>query len=263
MRSASSRFELPENSISRFCGPRSIQRLGSPSGTGGSTVSSPGSVAVSVIGWPSVLVVDVAFLRHLARREARERAWRNVVRYDGTDRDPRVVADLDWCNERIVDAGPDVAADLRPPLGLTRLMRIVNGDPAGADVRLRADLGVADVGQVRHLCPFSDPRVLDLDERARLSAGLQHGSGAKVTKWANQRTFTDLGVDRDHMRADFCTAENPCAPAKDGEGMHDRVGLELDLGVDPGRAWVDDGRTGEHVTLVDAIAQDSRRLGEL
>src|SRR6266576_1153192 len=158
MRSASSRFELPENSISRFCGPRSIQRLGSPSGTGGSTVSSPGSVAVSVIGWPSVLVVDVAFLRHLARREARERAWRNVVRYDGTDRDPRVVADLDWCNERIVDAGPDVAADLRPPLGLTRLMRIVNGDPAGADVRLRADLGVADVGQVRHLCPFSDPR---------------------------------------------------------------------------------------------------------
>src|SRR6266576_217079 len=182
MRSASSRFELPENSISRFCGPRSIQRLGSPSGTGGSTVSSPGSVAVSVIGWPSVLVVDVTFLRHLARREARERAGRHVVRNDRADRDPRVVADLDWRNEGIVDAGPDVAADFRPPFGSTRLVGIVNGDRPGADVRLRADLGVADVEQVRHLCPLSDPGILELDERARLSAGFQHGSGAKVTE---------------------------------------------------------------------------------
>src|SRR6266566_4843419 len=240
MRSASSRFELPENSISRFCGPRSIQRLGSPSGTGGSTVSSPGSVAVSVIGWPSVLVVDVAFLRHLARREARERAWRNVVRYDGTDRDPRVVADLDWCNDRIVDAGPDVAADLRPPLGLTRLMRIVNGDPAGADVRLRADLGVADVGQVRHLCPFSDPRVLQFDERARPCSGLQHGSGAKVTEWANKRSLSDLGIDRDHVRADLGAAEHAGRATQDGKRVDDRVGLELDLRVDPGRQRIDD-----------------------
>src|SRR4051794_18749984 len=182
MRSARSRFELPENSIRRFWGPRSIQRLGSPSGTGGSTVSSPGSVAVSVIGWPSVLVVDVTFLRHLARREARERAGRHVVRNDRADRDPRVVADLDWRNEGIVDAGPDVAADFRPPFGSTRLVGIVNGDRPGADVRLRADLGVADVGQVRHLCPLSDPGILELDERARLSAGFQHGSGAKVTE---------------------------------------------------------------------------------
>src|SRR5947208_17181549 len=105
MRSASSRFELPENSISGFCGPRSIQRLRSPSGVGGSTVSSPGSVAVSVIGWPSMLVVDVAFLRHLGWREACKRAGRDVVCDDRTDRDPCVVADLDWCNEGILEIG--------------------------------------------------------------------------------------------------------------------------------------------------------------
>src|SRR6478672_4799749 len=160
MRSASSRFELPENNINRFCGPRSIQRVGSPSGIGGSTVSNPGRVAVSVIGWSSMLVVDVPFLRQLARSKAREGARRHVIRDDRADRDPSVVAYFKRSNEGIVDTGPDVAADFRPPFGPPRLMRIVGRDPAGADVRLRADLGVADVGQVRHLCPFSDSRVL-------------------------------------------------------------------------------------------------------
>src|SRR3954471_7482525 len=235
MRSARSRFELPEKSIRRFWGPRSIQRLGSPWGTGASTVSNPGSVAVSVIGWPSVLVVDVALLRHLARREARERTGRHVVRDDRPDRDPRIVADLDWRNEGIVDTGPDVAADFRPPLGSTRLVRIVNGDRAGADVRLRPDLGVTDVGQVRHLCPFSDPGVLELDERARLGAGFQHGSGAKVTEGADQRALADLGVDRDDVRADLGAAKHTRAAAQDRERVHARVGLDFDVGVDPGR----------------------------
>src|SRR2546429_4343455 len=143
MRSASSRFELPENSINRCCGPRSIQRVGSPAGIGGSTVSSPGSVAVSVIGWSSMLVVDVPFLRHLARRKARDGAWRHVVRDDRADRDPSVVADFERSNEGIVDAGPDVAANFCPTFGSIRLVRIVGRDRAGADVRLRANLGVA------------------------------------------------------------------------------------------------------------------------
>src|SRR6476620_1106734 len=121
MRSASSRFELPENSINRFCGPRSIQRVGLPSGIGGSTVSSPGSVAVSVIGWSSMLVVDVPFLRHLARREARDGARRHVIRDGRADRDPSIVADFERSNEGIVDAGPDVTANFRLALRSTRL----------------------------------------------------------------------------------------------------------------------------------------------
>src|SRR3954452_15223067 len=99
MRSARSRFELPENSIRRFCGPRSIQRLGSPWGTGGSTVSNPGSVAVSVIGWASVVLVDVPPLRHRARREAPGRTGRHAALDALAARDPRIVADFKWSNK--------------------------------------------------------------------------------------------------------------------------------------------------------------------
>jgi hypothetical protein len=142
-------------------------------------------------------------------------------------------------------------------------MRIVNGDPAGADVRLRADLGVADVGQVRHLCPFSDPRVLQFDERARLCSGFQHGSGAKVTERANQRSLSDLGVDRDHVRPDLGADKHARRPTQDGEGVDDCVRLELDLRVDPGRQRIDDRRAGEHVPLVDAISKDRGCRGKL
>ena len=41
------------------------------------------------------------------------------------------------------------------------------------------------------------------------------------------------------------------------------VGLELDVGVDPRRLRVDDRHAGEHVRLVDAVAQHRRGVGEL
>ena len=45
--------------------------------------------------------------------------------------------------------------------------------------------------------------------------------------------------------------------------MDRRVGLELDVGLDPGRLRVDDRDAGEHVRLVDAVAKRSGRVGEL
>ena len=57
---------------------------------------------------------------------------------------------------------------------------------AGADVRARADVGVADVREVRHLRPFADMRVLDLHEGARLGARLERRAGAKVTERARR-----------------------------------------------------------------------------
>ena len=65
------------------------------------------------------------------------------------------------------------------------------------------------------------------------------------------------------MRPDLGAAKHArCAP-QDGERVNDRIGLELDLGVDPGRSGIDDRRAGEHVALVDAIAQDGGGGGEL
>ena len=45
--------------------------------------------------------------------------------------------------------------------------------------------------------------------------------------------------------------------------MDDRVGLELDAGLDPGRGRVDDRHAGQHVRLVHPVAQHGRRRGEL
>src|SRR5690242_4233082 len=144
--SASAGFERPPTSISRFCGPRSIQGVRSVSvTTGGSTVSSPGSVA-SLILFPPFS--DVPFLGDLALTRDREGFRGDVVRDDGARPNPSIVANLDRRNERIVDAGPDVAPDLRPALGLALLVGEVGHDVAGRDVRVRADFRVADVGLV-------------------------------------------------------------------------------------------------------------------
>src|SRR4051794_3995878 len=147
--SASAGFERPPTSINRFCGPRSIHGVRSVSGmTGGSTVSSPGSVA-SLILFPPFS--DVPFLGDLALTRDREGFRGDIVCDDRSRPSPSIVANLDRRNERIVDAGPDVASDLGSSLRLPLLVREVDGDVAGGDVRVRADFSVADVGLVRHL----------------------------------------------------------------------------------------------------------------
>src|SRR5581483_3235193 len=98
--SASAGFERPPTSISRFCGPRSIQGVLSVSGKTGSTASSPGSVA-SLILFPPLS--DVAFLGDLALTRDRERLRRDVVRDDRSRPSPSIVANLNRRNERIVD----------------------------------------------------------------------------------------------------------------------------------------------------------------
>ena len=45
--------------------------------------------------------------------------------------------------------------------------------------------------------------------------------------------------------------------------MHDRVGLELHAGLDPGRGWVEDRHAGVHVREVDPVAKRCRGGGEL
>ena len=52
-------------------------------------------------------------------------------------------------------------------------------------------------------------------------------------------------------------------PAQNGERMDRRVGLELDVGLDPRGLRVDDRDAREHVRLVDAVAKRCGRIGEL
>src|SRR5471032_1643710 len=114
--------------------------------------SSPGR-ASSVVALPCC--ISLLFL--LARPGNRECVGGHVLRYDRSRGDPSPVSNLHRRNEAIVDGGPDVAADRRAALWLPRLVGEVGGDGTGADVRIFADVGVADVRQVRDLCPLADP----------------------------------------------------------------------------------------------------------
>src|SRR5581483_11415530 len=82
--------------------------------------------------------------------------------------------------EDSVHAGPDVAADLRPPFRLTRLVWEVGGDVARGDVRVLPHLRVADVGEVGDLRARADRGVLDLDEGADLCSLADHAHGPDV-----------------------------------------------------------------------------------
>ena len=57
---------------------------------------------------------------------------------------------------------------------------VVGGDVAGADVGVLADVGVADVRQVRHLGALAQDRVLELHVGADAGAVAEHRAGAQV-----------------------------------------------------------------------------------
>src|SRR6185312_6878944 len=122
-----------------------------------------------------------------------ERARRHLVGDDRAGPDPGVVADRHGRDERGVDAAVDPFADRRAVLAAAV---VVGGDRARAEVRAGADLGVADVGEVRHLRALADLRVLDLDERAGLGTLVQQRTGTQIGERADARAGTHLGAAR-------------------------------------------------------------------
>src|SRR3954469_20300162 len=149
---ARSGCDRPEKTMSRFDGPRSIQF--DWAGSVSVAFSRPGKASSAVR--LSMLVVDPAFLRLLARCESCKGSGRDIIGDDRTGCNPSIVAHVDRCAEYIVDPGPDVAPDPRLTLGLALLMREIRGDVPCSDVRVGADVGVPDVGQVRDLRPRPD-----------------------------------------------------------------------------------------------------------
>src|SRR5262245_27008731 len=222
IRCASSGWERPAKSMSRFDGPVSIQCSGLTSGFDSAT-SSPGRRVSSVVA----LSTEIALFRDLLRWEPSERFGRDIFCYVRPARNPCVVPDLDRGLEASVDAGPDVAPDLRPPLRAALLMREVRGDVACPHVRVLTDLGIADVGQVGDLRAGADVRVLDLDEGARLRAGGELRARPQVGERADLHIRADLGIRRHDVRPDLGACGDTGLPAQDRERVDGRVSLEL------------------------------------
>src|SRR5215210_1271349 len=225
--------DRPANTISRFCGPRSMKWPGCGAGAVGVT-SRPGSGASSVVS----IATGESFLVDLAGASDGEGLRRDVLRDDRARRNPSIVANRDRSNEPIVDPGPDVAPDRGASLRPARLMGEVGRDVAGRDVRAGADLGVADVREVGHLRALADVRVLDLHERARLGPRLEDCAGAKVTEGADDRTPPNLGIDDHGVRADLSSFGDAGRATQDRELVDDGVGRELHVRVDPGRVRI-------------------------
>src|SRR5215831_7394607 len=152
MASASSGCDRPANTMSRLCGPRSIQCPGCGLVMPASSASSsPGSTR-SLVPLPS----GISLLVLLLRTGNRERIRRHILRDRRSGGDPCSVSYFDWRDEGIVDPGPDVLADRRSTLGSPGLVGEVRSDRTGPDVRVFPDFGIADVRQVRHLRPWPD-----------------------------------------------------------------------------------------------------------
>ena len=73
---------------------------------------------------------------------------------------------------------------------------VVGGDRARAEVGAGADLGVADVGEVRHLGALADLGVLDLDERARRARRRRGGCPAAATRTGRRCTSSPISASR-------------------------------------------------------------------
>src|SRR3954469_4609350 len=204
----SSGLERPLNSISRLCGARSIQVACGESLTAGAL---PGTVANSGIADSTLtaLSASISFDVGLLGTGNSQRVGRDVVGDDGAGARPGTVTDRDRGDEDIMRAGVDVPAD-----GGALLLDavVVGGDGTRADVAAGADLGVPDVGQVRHLRALPDHRVLDLNVGARLGAVHQGRSRAKVAERADQGISPDGGVDRDGVRSTCAPAPTRVAP---------------------------------------------------
>jgi hypothetical protein len=146
---------------------------------------------------------------------------------------------------------------------LAGLVREVGRDVSGRDVRVVSDVGIPEIGEVRHLRPGADARVLELHEGSRLGVGVEDRAGAKVTERSDRHALADHGVHGDRVRSDLGTGRDRGLPAQNGEGMDDDVGLELDRCVDPGRRGIDDRHAVQHVRFVDPVAKRRSGLREL
>src|SRR5712691_8500798 len=135
----------------------------------------------------------MARLANPCRNTDGELPRRDVLRDDGAGAGPRIVADRERRPEHRVDTEEDPLADRRPMLALAV---VVGGDRAGADVRLRPDVGVSEVAHVVLLHARAEPGVLQLRVIANLSTAPHRGAGPEVGERPDPHAVLDRrGLD--------------------------------------------------------------------
>ena len=214
----------------------------------------------------------------IALRAARDRQcpWRHVAPDHGAAAGRGTVADVDRGHEGVVGAGAGQPADAGAVLGDPV---VVGEDRAGADVGPVADLGVADVGQVRHLGAVADGGVLGLHEGADLAEGAQHGPRSQVGERPDRGAVADhrqlaLGAHHPGAGPDLAVLERRVRPDHGVLGHHrgaEQLGAgeqrhvvgEHHVGVDPGGRGVHDRHAVAHPAGHDPAVHLPAQLGQL
>jgi hypothetical protein len=141
---------------------------------------------------------------------------------------------------------------------------VVHDHRSAAEARLRADVGVADVGQVIGLHARPEHAVLHLDEVPDPAAVADCAVGPQVGVRAH------LDVVADPARLDHAaglqvhSAPDPRRALDHTARLDQRVGSDLDVHIDVGRRGIDDRDTGGHHAVQRALAHarfGSRKLG--
>src|SRR5260221_471936 len=116
---------------------------------------------------------------------------------------------------------------------------VIAGNRSRADVRVRAQFGVADVTQVRHFAAFADDRFFRFDKISYARAFFQMGPRTNAREWSNRIAAIEMAFEDHRMRFDSdAIAEN--GVVQDAAGANRTVGAEscfaeqLHAGLDDG-----------------------------
>ncbi len=132
---------------------------------------------------------------------------------------------------------------------------------------------------MRHLGSVTDLRVLRLDEAADAALGSEGRAGTQVGEGSDGRARTDLGelglgahdartvgdldVTQRRVRPDDAVGADGAGAEDLGAGVHDGVGADRHVGVDPRRGRVDDDGAGAHRRLDGAPVELAAEAGQL
>ena len=157
---------------------------------------------------------------------------------------------------------------------------VVAGDGAGADVHLRADRRVAEVGQMIGLRARAQRRLLQLHEISDLCAFAHHRLRPQMRKRADRRALCNTRTDDeaevvDHrpdrrfpsptMRTWLWISQAApirLCPSIDTPGWITVSAPISDVGIDVGRGRVDDRDAGGHQFFVLCLSHDSAHFRE-
>src|SRR6266849_2784150 len=174
------------------------------------------------------------------------RAVRDVLCHHRTRPGARFLAKFDGRDQHRVDADEGAVSDHRPVLvGAVE----IGGNRTRADVGVRAQVRIAEVGDVRHpraardLGPHQLGEAPDVHVLGDLRAGPQPGERAAVGAVADPRV---LYID---VRADVAVSTDAGLALEHGERFDDRVFADHHVRIDERGRGVDDRDAAEHALL--------------